>query len=172
MSNIVQKLSSYQVLANLLPGVFFVWLIRLLFHIEIPALGLIEDIISFYFLGFIINRIGSLVTEPILTAPIGKRKFKLVEHLPYSEYLSASKVDAKIDILSETNDSFRSFLTSILILPIAYGLFTLYSRWLWFHEYWRWVAVVFLIVLFFFSYRSQTKYICERIKESISTMDE
>ena len=165
MSDLVQKLGTYQILTNLLPGVLFVWLLRLLFQIEIPVTNFVEGIVAYYFAGLIINRIGSLIIVPILTTPIGKSKSRLINYAPYVEYISAAKYDTKIDALSEVNNCFRSFLTTALLLPVTYGLFRLYAIWPWLQEYWAWAIVAFLIILFYFSHKKQTKYIRERVNK-------
>jgi len=166
MSEFLQKLGSYQIMTNLLPGAFLAGMLRMLFKIELPSTGIFEIIIACYFWGLIVNRIGSLIIEPILTRPIGKNKFKLIDRALYSEYLSASQADTKLDALSETNNCYRSFMTASLILPIVYGLSWLYSNCLWFNEYWRWFAVLFLVMLFFFSIKKQTAYVRDRVNQT------
>ena len=159
MSSILGKLGSYQILTNILPGAFFVWMLRFLFDLAIPTENVVEDILTYYFVGLVLNRISSLVVQPILS------HIRLIKYGSYSDFLLAEKVDPKIEILSETNNSFRSLLTCAIMLPVAFGLATLHSSWAWFSMHWKWFAILFLIALFFFAYRKQTKYICERIKK-------
>jgi hypothetical protein len=64
----------------------------------------------YYFVGLIINRVGSLVIESLAL------KYKFVIYKPYSEYIKASEKDSKLDILSETNNMFRSFAGLFLVL--------------------------------------------------------
>jgi hypothetical protein len=37
-------------------------------------------------------------------------------------------------------------------------------KWIWFSTNWKWGAIVFLVVLFLFSYRKQTDYIRNRVE--------
>lgn len=66
MIGIIEKLNSYQILTNLMPGAFFGLGIKFLFGLMLPTQNVGEEVITYYFMGLIINRIGSLVVEPIL----------------------------------------------------------------------------------------------------------
>ena len=77
MSNIIEKLGAYQILTNLLPGIFFSLCLELLFGMSLPTENIVEDIVVYYFMGFIISRIGSLIIEPFLKK-INFIKFKEV----------------------------------------------------------------------------------------------
>jgi len=159
MSNLLGKLDSYQLLTNILPGAFFVWMLKFLFGLTIPSENIIENILVYYFVGLVINRISSLIVKPLLIFT------RFIKYESYSSFLQAEKIDSKIKILSEANNSFRSFFTCILALPIVYGLVNIHSRWAWFAMHWEWFAILFLGVLFFFAHRKQTKYVRERVEE-------
>ena len=60
------KLDSYQILSNLLPGAFFVTMVKLFYGIDLTGWNVGEIVITYYFVGFIISRFGSLVLEPLL----------------------------------------------------------------------------------------------------------
>ena len=98
MNNFIEKLGSYQIITNLLPGVFFGMALRLLLGIVVPMENIGEEIMVYYFMGLIINRISSLVVKPIL------KKCRFIQEVPYSDYAKAAKVDSKIDVLSEANN--------------------------------------------------------------------
>ena len=66
MNNFIEKLGSYQIITNLLPGVFFGMALRLLLGITVPMGNMGEEIMVYYFMGLIINRISSLIVKPIL----------------------------------------------------------------------------------------------------------
>lgn len=163
MTSIIGKLDSYQILANLLPGAFFVWMLKFLFGISMSSENIIESILVYYFVGFIINRISAIIIKPILKC----KYFLFPKQKEYSDFIKAGKVDMKIAVLSEVNDCFRSFLTSVLMIPITYSLIHLHSSWGWFSMYWKWFVVMFLVALFFMAYRRQTAFICLRIEEAI-----
>lgn len=165
MNNVIEKLGSYQIMTNLLPGAFFGMALRFFFELSLPTENIGEEILVYYFMGFVINRIGSLIVKPML------EKMKFIREAPYSDYLKAVKVDAKLDILSETNNYFRSTLTCFIILPIVGLMRMLIANINWIDKGWKIFAMAFLIVLFLFSYRKQTD-IVKRRTEVINSQQE
>lgn len=165
MNNVIEKLGSYQIVTNLLPGAFFGLALKFFFELSLPTENIGEEILVYYFIGFIINRIGSLIVKPIL------EKMKFIQEAPYPDYLKAVKVDAKLDILSETNNYFRSTLTCFIFLPIAGLMRMLIVNISWIDKGWKIFAMAFLIVLFLFSYRKQTD-IVKRRTEAINSQQE
>lgn len=165
MNNVIEKLGSYQIMTNLLPGAFFVIALRFFFELALPTENIGEEILVYYFIGFVINRIGSLIVKPIL------EKMKFIQEAPYPDYLKAVKVDAKLDILSETNNYFRSTLTCFILLPIVGLMRMLIANISWIDRGWKGFAMAFLIVLFLFSYRKQTD-IVKRRTEAINNQQE
>lgn len=112
----------------------------------------------YYFIGIIISRFGSLVIEPIL------KKFSFIKLADYEEFVSASKNDPKITILSETNNMYRTFSSMLILLSllklyelIGYKLPVL-------EENNVLVLIVLLFIMFVYSYRKQTNYITKRIR--------
>ncbi len=158
MSSILEKLGSYQILTNLLPGTFFGLILKFFFGLTLPTQNVGEDIVVYYFMGLIINRIGSLVVEPIL------KKLRFIKYAPYPDFTKAGKADSKIDTLSEMNNFTRSLLTSALLLPVIRILQTLSLKWTWFSLHWEWGAITLLIVLLLFAYRKQTNYVRKRVE--------
>lgn len=158
MSNIIEKLGSYQILTNLLPGSFFGLALKFFFGLSLPTQNIGEDIVVYYFMGLIINRMGSLVVEPVL------KRSRFIRHAPYFDFVRAENADSKIDTLSEMNNYIRSLLTCVLLLPVMWILQALSLKWLWFSMNWKWTTIAFLIVLFLLSYRKQTGYVHKRVE--------
>ena len=121
-----------------------------------------EEIMVYYFMGLIINRMSSLVVKPIL------KRCKFIYETPYSDYTKAVKIDSKIDTLSETNNFFRALLTSCILLILIAILQISVCKIKWFSSNWKWLFLIFLLLLFLFAYRKQTKYICKRT-EAVNT---
>lgn len=165
MSNVIEKLGSYQIITNLLPGAFFGIALEFILGIGITSLSVTEKIVIFYFIGLILNRIGSLVVNPIL------KKIKVIIEAPYQEYVKAVKKDSKIDILSETNNYFRTVLTGNIFLFILYICMNSEIVWKWLASNWRWCSLVALIILFVFAYRKQTDYVRRRV-ETVNNQEE
>jgi len=159
MGDIADKLDSYQILSNLLPGAFFVTMVKLFYGIDLTGWNVGEIIITYYFVGFIISRLGSLILEPFL------KKVKWVEFAPYSDFLAAEKADNKVTILSETNNYIRSLLTATVLLPAFWLLLILKENNIWFATHWKEIFWVGAILLFSFSYRKQTSFVRKRVQD-------
>lgn len=156
MTSVIEKLDSYQIMTNLLPGAFFGIALRYFFELSLPIENIGEEILIYYFMGFVINRIGSLIVKPVL------EKTRFIKGAPYPDYLKAAKVDAKLDTLSETNNYFRSTLTCFILLPFVGGMQVLIQNVSWIEKCWKGCLISFLIVLFLFAYRKQTDIVRRR----------
>ena len=64
IESLLEKLSSYNLLNNLLPGAIFCYLLKTIVNIDISN-NIVEDLFVYYFIGMIISRIGSIIIEPI-----------------------------------------------------------------------------------------------------------
>lgn len=158
MNSIVEKLGSYQILTNLFPGAFFGLGLKYLLDFRFPTESIVEELIIYYIMGLIISRIGSLILEPVL------KKIRFLKFAPYHDFVKATKIDAKIDILSETNNYMRSLLTSTLMLLAVGGLQKLAQICSWFIYNWKWVLLILILIIFLFSYRKQTNYVRKRVE--------
>ena len=147
MKDLLQKISSYNIFNYLLPGVVFVTLLRLLTKYELIIDDFIVGVFFYYFIGLIINRIGSLVIEPII------KKTSLVKFFDYRKFISASRKDEKIDLFSEVNNMYRTFISMflILLLIIIYEKFSLLLSIS--HFVMTLIGLILLIILFIFSYK-------------------
>ena len=161
MKDLLQKISSYNIFNYLLPGVVFVTLLRLLTKYELIIDDFIVGVFFYYFIGLIINRIGSLVIEPII------KKTSLVKFFDYRKFISASRKDEKIDLFSEVNNMYRTFISMflILLLIIIYEKFSLLLSIS--HFVMTLIGLILLIILFIFSYKKQSEYINKRIYSQI-----
>lgn len=157
MNSVIEKLGSYQLITNLLPGAFFGLAIKYFFNINLPIENIGEGIVVYYFIGLFISRIGSLVTEPIL------KKMHFINCSDYGDFVKAVKIDPKIDILSEMNNYLRSLLTCVLLLPIIKLTQVLSSRWLWLSVNWKWILIVVFFVVSLLSYLKQSSYVRKRV---------
>lgn len=157
MSNIIEKLGAYQILTNLLPGIFFSLCLEFLFDISLPTENIVEDIVIYYFIGFIISRIGSLIIEPFL------KKINFIKFAPYNEFVKALKKDSKIDTLSELNNFLRSLLTSVTLLPLVKLGQELSIKCPCLSEFYVWIILIVIFLLFLFSYQKQTNYVRKRV---------
>ncbi|WP_179346446.1 hypothetical protein [Winogradskyella ursingii] len=160
MSEILTKISSYDLFNNLFPGTLFIVLAEKLLNIPLIQESVLVGIFLYYFVGMIISRFGSLIIAPIL------KKIKLAKFEDYKDYISASKLDDKIDLLSQINNTYRTII-SMLILLLLLKLYLFIESYIQFLQDYRIIILLFsLIVMFIFSYKKQTKFITKRIKAS------
>lgn len=157
MSDIISKITSYNLFNNLVPGVVFSYAASSLGITTIETGNLPADFIMFYFVGVMISRFGSLFVEPAL------RYTRVATYADYNSYLTACKKDKKIDILVEDNNQYRTYISLFVILVIAL-IFDATSAKLELSDTSRkLVILIAALVLFTMAYRKQTFYICRRV---------
>ena len=105
----------------------------------------------------VISRIGSVIVEHIC------RKINFVKFAEYGEFLKASKKDDKIDILSETNNTYRTMLSLTLVLLVTKLYIFISSKCEPLEAWTPFVIIIVLFLLFAFSYRKQTSYVRKRV---------
>ncbi|KUO61470.1 hypothetical protein APF79_01365 [bacterium BRH_c32] len=162
MKEIIEKISSYNIFNYLFPGIIFTQVLNTLTPYNLIGDDIVTELFKYYFIGLVISRFGSIVIEPFL------RKTKLLKFADYSDFISSSKKDPKIDLLSEVNNMYRTILSAIVLLFLS--------------KLWNIIEIYYLIdtkislllvvamvgFLFLFSYVKQTNYIKKRIDNAKS----
>jgi len=161
MKEIIERLSSYSILNNLIPGVILSFLVTNFCYIDLMQKDIFTGFFVYYFIGLIVSRIGSTVIDPILI------KSRLIKFANYKDYVTATKVDEKIDILSESNNFFRTIIAVLLTTGIIWLYVYVESFWPVLKDYSNLVLFISLLILFLLSYRKQTNYIIKRIKSNL-----
>lgn len=161
MEKILEKISSYHIFNYLIPGIVFAFLAKWYWDIPVIENNVFENLVLYYFCGMVISRIGSLIVEPIC------KKMKWVKYANYSDFISASKKDNTIGLLSEENNVYRTIIACIFMLLV--GKLSLYvaSNVTILDFLKREIVLIMLGVLFILAYRKQTKYIRDRINKNI-----
>ncbi len=158
MKEILEKLSSYNIFNNLLPGILFVVLAKATTSYDFIQTDIFLGSFLYYFIGLIISRFGSLIIEKILI------KIKFVKYADYKKFLIAQKEDENINILLEANNMFRTLSSMGLLLLLLYlydylsTLFEISSTITYI------LLTVLIVILFLFSFRKQTDYIRKRVE--------
>lgn len=168
MEALFEKLNSFHILTNLIPGTVFCFVFnKLLFEI-FPSGEKVSDYFVFYFIGIIIGRIGSLFVEPLC------RKTKNFKHVSYQRFLLAEKEDSKIENLSETNSLYRSLLTAFVLLTFFVLINEICYNFIFLCKWRNVIICICLSILFFFSFKKQTQYIFERAEhiDKITTTEQ
>lgn len=170
MEAILEKIESYHIFTSLYPGILFAVLSEGMFHewvMQLQETSMVMALCVCYFIGMLINRVGSLVVEPCL------KKTGLVTFAPLEQYIEASKKDSKIEILSESNNTYRSLAALFLILGL-HKLILVFGgecleKFCIEHMDWILILVWFLgLLMMVVSYRKQTQYIVKRIKKILN----
>lgn len=154
MSELLQKLSTYNIFNYLFPGVVFVILLNRYTEINLVVDDVILGMFLYYFFGLVLSRIGSILIEPAL------RCTKIVEFSDYARFIRASKLDDKIELLSEVNNMHRTIIAMLVVLlaiSICNGSVTCLLT----------TGLLGIVTLFVLSYRKQTSFITERIEETL-----
>lgn len=152
MSELINKISSYNLFNYLLPGVIFVIFIENTTTYKVLQENMIINAFLVYFIGLVISRIGSLLIEGLLK--------KIAPHDKYENFITACQKDSKIEVLSEANNMYRTFI-SLFLLIITVLIYDKLSSG--FREYTIYILLVLLLALFIAAYVKQTKYITKRV---------
>lgn len=157
MKEFFDKLSSYNLFNYLLPGIIFAIFVEVLTSYSILTDNIIIGLFLYYFIGLIISRIGSLIIEPLLI------KLKFIKFGEYADFLKASTIDKEIKTLSESNNMFRTFLSSFFILLLINFYEFIDNKLSIPDELGLVLGLILLITIFLFAYKKQTSYITKRI---------
>lgn len=158
MEKIIDKLSSYHIFNYVIPGGLFLILCNNYLDIKIEQDKFIYFFFMSYFIGIIISRVSSLVTEKLLYFVF---KIKKESH---KNYIKAAKKDEKIEILMQDMNMYRSICTMLIILLIMkvvniFGLYQLIDK-----ELLIVLLFILLIIILIYAYIKQTKYIISRVQ--------
>lgn len=160
MNDLIDKLTSYNLFNYLLPGTIFSVLADSFTRYQFIQSDLFAAFFAYYFAGMVISRLGSLVIEPCL------KKFKFVEFAPYNDFVRCSRIDEKIDVLSEANNTYRTITTlfiSLGALKLVELILDRFSAPEWLPPL---TLCIFLFGLFLMAYRKQTSYIRKRVEST------
>lgn len=158
ITKLLDKISAYQAVNYFIPGSVLCVLLKHLVGYDVIAFSMIENIIICYFVGLINSRFGSLVLRPVL------KSCRFVEDAPYNDFIKAEKQDAKLTVLSDINNVFRSFASAMLLLLIAYGIKHIEVIENFMIDNFNWIAILSLFILFVVSMRKQTKFVKDRVE--------
>ena len=163
MKDLLNKLSTYNIFNNLLPGVVFVVFSELFLQHSFIQKDLVVGAFLYYFLGVVISRVGSLVIEPLL------KKISFLKFANYRDFVVASKADSKLEVLSEVNNMYRTFVALFFILLSVRIYERVESIWPSLKLASPFIAVLAITLLFLISYRKQSAYITKRVEANMES---
>lgn len=158
MKDLLEKLSPYNIFNYLLPGIVFAAFLDAFTAYSVIQKDIVVGVFLYYFIGLLISRIGSLLIEPFL------KWTRFVRFAEYGDFVAASRVDPKIEVLSEANNMYRTLcaLFAVLIAVKAYEkasvAYAVVGQW------GNRALVAGLLLMFLFGYRKQTQYISRRVE--------
>ena len=158
MEDLIKKISSYNLFNYLFPGIVFVVLADTITPYNFAQDDILLAIFIYYFIGLSVSRFGSLIIEPLL------KKISFIEFADYTkEYLPAIKKDSSIEILSEINNVYRT-ISSVFVLLVILKIYSLLeNKFLFLHEFGIYILGILLLIMFFYSYKKQTKYVKDKV---------
>ncbi|EGR3000165.1 MULTISPECIES: hypothetical protein [Vibrio harveyi group] len=157
MKELLDKLSSYNLFNYLFPGIVYVAILEKVSSYSLIQKDIVIGVFLYYFIGLIISRIGSIIVEPIL------KKCHILNFADYGKYVTASKADPLIPILSEANNMYRTLCSMFFCLALTMLYEHVVPELSWLKTWWKEVLVFLILVLFVFSYKKQTDYITKRV---------
>jgi len=158
VNDLLAKLTSYNIFNNLLPGALFCAAASYLGLFHISDTNVVVLIVAYYLVGLIIGRIGSVIIEPLLL------RLGWIGYSPYDAFVKASKMDTKLDVLVETNNTYRALLSTAVCL-LASLLLAYARKFLPENSILDQATTITAIAfLFFFAYRKQSMYIRKRVE--------
>jgi hypothetical protein len=161
MKDLIDKLSSYNIFNYLFPGVIFAAAGTRATSFPLLLDDIVIGVFVYYLYGVVVSRIGSLLLEAFL------RWTKFVQFAPYADFVAASKIDEKIETLSEQNNMFRTLASVFLCVLLLIGADAIQKRFPSIADHFLQAAIVLLLVLFVWSFRKQTDYISVRIRRAL-----
>ena len=158
MENFLNRISSYNILNNFIPGAVFLYLSDKILGIDFLVENQILNLALIYFMGMVASRVGSIFIESIF------EEIKFIQRTKHKDFVKAEKKDSKISALLETCNMYRTLVGMILLL-FAEFVFVILCRCCPCVEKFKFVILcMILFLLFAFSYRKQTGYIKRRVK--------
>ena len=158
MSDLLTKISSYNIFNYLLPGILFAvgsdaWL-----NTPIIQKDILLTAFVCYFAGMVVSRIGSLIIDPIA------KQIGFVKYASYPDFVRAANTDPKIEVLSEVNNTYRT-LCSLFLCMVTLKIYLTVEGMIPSLASARLpIMVIALLVIFAMSYRKQSAYITKRVK--------
>jgi len=151
------KISSYNIFNYLLPGILFAAFVQPIAGYKIDQPNLLLAVFVYYFIGMVISRIGSLIVEPVL------KKIGFLNFADYGDFVRASAKDAKIETLSEANNTYRTLIALFICLALTWAYRTFEHIFPAIGSWTPYLIAGTIFLLFLFSYRKQAAYITKRI---------
>ncbi len=154
--NVLEKISSYNLITNLIPGAVLTEAFRAAGFPVVNSSSFAAWTVLAYMLGLVSNRLGALATK--IKALGGARKNR------YEDFVKASIEDKKLEILVETANGYRTFIGACIIFSLVnvsnYFVRINDNSWALYTA----LLLASLFIIFTTSYRRQNLFIEKRVR--------
>lgn len=161
MESILQNISEYRLLNNLIPGGFFVGVLSWAGGWASSDVNFIFILAISYVAGVILSRLGSIIVEPV-----ARKAFKL-EFAPYADYCQVEKRYPKLATMNTENNIYRTFVATGACLLLGAPLIGLLGMGNGNALCALVLLATFFIVVFMIAHIKQTNYIVNRVKSEL-----
>jgi hypothetical protein len=166
MSELLNKISSYNIFNYLLPGILFAFLAQHVLPLPMPHTDVLVGAFLYYFLGMVVSRFGSLVLEPLL------KVISFVRYADYKDFVAAEKKDQKLQLLLEINNTYRTLCSSFILILLLKLYIEVEGKYPVLKAWDVTIGMILLAIMFLFSYRKQTSYVKKRVREVLAADQE
>ena len=157
MKELLDRLAQYNLFNYLFPGALFAVLVSKVSSLRLVQDDVLTGLVVYYFCGLVVSRVGSLFLEPCL------KWTSFVKFAPYRDFIRVCQVDPKLEVLSETNNMYRT-LCALFVCLGAVALLDGLARYFGISRNVQTFALLSsLLFLFAFSYRKQTAFVRQRV---------
>ena len=169
LKTLFEKASNYDFLNHIIPGSIFCCIYQAMTGHAVCGGSWVASLVSVYFVGMLISRVGSLIVEPICKFKFWKVG-SVVKYAPYGDFINAEKVDKKISMLVPRNNMYRTFVAMAGML-LFYKLAAVASHSIpclgWMQRCKAELLLLAIFILFLISFRKQTSYIRQRVERAL-----
>lgn len=158
MEKLLEKVDSYNIFTNIIPG--FLLLIFNEYYLNISGLNIGEQVIVAYFVGQTLNRIGSILTGKVLL------KFTNENGEDYGKYIKASNSDEKINKLLQERNVFRTICTMLIVCLLEIPLSKVVTDIKISRDIIVAILLVLLIIIYSISFCKYNKYVANRVRNN------
>jgi hypothetical protein len=160
---VFEKLSSYNLVTNLVPGAVLAVALR---YAGLPLVDP-EKVGTFlvlaYALGAVSSRLGSLILDPAL------HRSKILPSRDYKAFVEVSATDPKMDVLVETANGYRTFTSAGVLFFGMVGAFKAANGLGLSQTEMLMAAAAAITLVFGLSYKKQDSYVSARVARHSST---
>lgn len=158
MEKIIEKVDSYNIFTNLIPG--FLLLIFNEYYFNLKGFSIVEQIIISYFIGQTLNRLGSIFIGRVLLK-ITKEKGE-----NYNKYIKASRSDEMINKLLQERNTYRTICTLLIVCIVEIPISKIITSVKISHDIIIVFILIILITIYSISFCKYNKFIADRVRNS------